>query len=125
MADKLPTGPIAPARQKRGIWSDLASSVQQPAGDRRMASVDAPEQESDVTPDAPTASPRKATKKPSKKSAGSKAKGWDRTGQIAVVLGDERHARLKDVWKRNATSYDAIADLVREAIDEKLDQLER
>ena len=42
-----------------------------------------------------------------------------------MVLGKERHERLKDVWASNARDYDAIADLIREAIDEKLDRLER
>lgn len=52
-----------------------------------------------------------------------KKKGWDRSGQVSVVLGKERHARLKESWAENAGTYGTVADLVREAIDEKLDRL--
>ncbi|MCT2097514.1 hypothetical protein M3E00_02745 [Dietzia cinnamea] len=121
MADKLPQGPTAPARKKRELWSDLTATAQQSP---EQAPPDAPERAAQE-PDLPSSPITQVTKKSTKNVAGGKTKGWDRSGQIAVVLGKERHARLKDSWKRNATTYDAIADLVREAIDEKLDQLER
>lgn len=130
MADKLPQGPTAPARRKnRGIWSDLGASVQRPAEQGPSTSVEPAVHEPEA-PSPPAAQVderpvKKSTKKPTKKSAGGRARGWDRSGQVSVVLGSERHARLKNVWKSNATTYDAIADLIREAIDEKLDQLER
>ncbi|MDV8002865.1 hypothetical protein [Rhodococcus sp. IEGM 1408] len=127
MADKLPPGPTAPARKKReprSMYSDLSGAAQGP-----VVAEEPVEQESEVA--SPTdsqageAPAKKPAKKLAKKSAVGKAKGWDRSGQVAVVLGSERHARLKNVWKSNATTYDAIADLIREAIDEKLDQLEK
>lgn len=135
MADNLPPGPTAPARKKRDYWSDLSApaqkseAVQQPAEPEPVVSVESSAQEPD-TPRAPaeqgTATPvKKPTGGPAKKRAGGRAKSGDRAGQISVVLGSDRHARLKNGWKRNATAYDAVADLVREAIDEKLDQLER
>ena len=105
MADKLPEGPKPPNRRKRSVFSDLSSVPHEaPAPVAEVAPVEA-------------ASPQR-------RGAGKK-KGWDRTGQVSVVLGKERHERLKDVWASNARDYDAIADLIREAIDEKLDRLER
>lgn len=135
MADNLPLGPTAPARKGRGIWSDLSASAQTPEAVHQLAepepavSVESSAQEPD-TPRVPAeqgaATPVKSpTRGPAKKRAGGRAKSGDRAGQISVVLGSDRHARLKNGWKRNATAYDAIADLVREAIDEKLDQLEQ
>lgn len=106
MADKLPEGPKPPNRRKRSVFSDLSSVSQE--GPAPVAEV----------------APVEAASGPQKRGTGKK-KGWDRTGQVSVVLGKERHERLKSGWAANARTYDAIADLIREAIDEKLDRLER
>lgn len=70
----------------------------------------------------PVTRPSKTVKKDV---AAAKRKPSPRPGQVSVILGEERHARLKEVWALNASKYERIADLVRDAIDEKLDQLER
>lgn len=114
MADRLPEGPKPPNRRKRSVFSDLSPVPQQAP---EPVVQDAPES------DAPNV-PVEAQGAPQRQGA-SKKKGWDRTGQVSVVLGKERHERLKSVWATNARTYDAIADLIREAIDEKLDRLER
>jgi|GEM_PF-3531196 len=114
MADKLPEGPKPPNRRRRSVFSDL-SPVPQQASEQVVQ--DAPEPAAPAVPVATQDTPQKR--------GASKKKGWDRTGQVSVVLGKERHERLKSVWATNARTYDAIADLIREAIDEKLDRLER
>lgn len=106
MADKLPEGPKPPNRRKRSVFSDLSP---------------VPQQVSEPAAQNVPVEPQGA----SQRQGASKKKGWDRTGQVSVVLGKERHERLKSVWATNARTYDAIADLIREAIDEKLDRLER
>lgn len=53
-----------------------------------------------------------------------KTKGQWREGSISVPLGLPLRDRLNRVQKLNALTYDSIADLVREAITEKLDKLE-
>lgn len=102
------------------MYSDLSGAAQGP-----VVAEEPVEQESEVASPTDSQAGEAPAKKPAKKGAVGKAKGWDRSGQVAVVLGSERHARLKNVWKSNAATYDAIADLIREAIDEKLDQLEK
>ncbi|MBB1032388.1 hypothetical protein G6027_16185 [Dietzia sp. SLG310A2-38A2] len=114
MADKLPEGPKPPNRRKRSVFSDLSPVPQQAS---EPAAQDAPEPAVQNVPVEPQGA--------SQRQGASKKKGWDRTGQVSVVLGKERHERLKSVWATNARTYDAIADLIREAIDEKLDRLER
>lgn len=76
--------------------------------------------------DVPAAVAPSKTTRPTKKGTGAaKRTTSPRPGQVSVILGDERHARLKEVWALNASKYERVADLVRDAIDEKLDQLER
>lgn len=101
MTDKLPEGPKAPARKKRTVWSGLSEEVQ--------AQAEPVEQKAVTTPVAST------TKK---------KKGWDRGGQISVVLGTPLHERLREVQLRNAFAYESVAHLVRAAITEKLDRME-
>lgn len=103
-AGDMPTGPKAEPRKRRGIWS----TENGPAPDGGAA----------MTADAPVTPTAKAPKRPAKK------KGWDRSGQVSVVLGSERHARLKSVWASNAHEYEHVADLIRDAIDDKLDRLD-
>ena len=83
MADKLPQGPTAPARKKRELWSDLTATAQQSP---EQAPPDAPERAAQE-PDLPSSPITQVTKKSTKNVAGGKTKGWDRSGQIAVVLG--------------------------------------
>lgn len=117
MADNLPRGPQPPVRKKRPIFGDLTAEGQDNAvsGDQEIP-VKAPGL--GVTDEAEAGS--KASTKPATR----KRKGWDRKGQISVVLGAELHDRLRTVQKQNAVTYDSTADLVREAISEKLDRLE-
>lgn len=103
-AGDMPTGPKAEPRKRRGIWSTETG----PAPNDSVA----------ATVDEPAASTAKAPKRSAKK------KGWDRSGQVSVVLGSDRHARLKNVWASNAHEYEHVADLIRDAIDDKLDRLD-
>lgn len=105
MVDKMPPAPKAPSRKSRSVLSDLKAETQ--------------DVESPAAPAAPVAEPAAPAAQDAKK------KGWDRGGQISVVLGVELRERLKVAQKLNAVTYDSIADLVREAITEKLDKLEK
>lgn len=96
--DKIPSGPKAPARRR-----SMFSTADDNAG-------------AEPTPPTPT----KAAAKPSRTKS-----GWDRRGQVSVVLGGERHERLEYVWRQLGVEYDTRADLIRAAIDEKLDRIER
>ena len=49
----------------------------------------------------------------------------DREGQISVVLGGDRKELLDRTWKANLAGYETRSDLIRAAIDEKLDRLDR
>lgn len=89
--------PKAPARKKRPVMSDLAAEVQKAAEAKPAEPVEVP----------------------------AKTKGQWREGSISVPLGLPLRDRLNRVQKLNALTYDSIADLVREAITEKLDKLEK
>lgn len=97
MTDNIPKAPPAPARRRRPVMSDLATEVQMAA----------------------EAKPAEPAKVPAK------TKGQWREGSISVPLGLPLRDRLNRVQKLNALTYDSIADLVREAITEKLDKLEK
>lgn len=97
MTDNIPKAPTAPARKKRSVMSDLTAEAQR----------------------ATEAKPAEAAKVPAK------TKGNWREGSISVPLGLPLRDRLNRVQKMNAITYDSIADLVREAITEKLDKLEK
>lgn len=105
MTDNIPKAPPAPARKKRPVMSDLATEVQ-------MAAEAKPAEPAKAKPAEPAEVP-------------AKTKGQWREGSISVPLGLPLRDRLNRVQKLNALTYDSIADLVREAITEKLDKLEK
>lgn len=102
MVDKLPEGPKAEERKLHGMFGDdVVAAAEAPRG---RAQPPRPE----------------VAKGPAKK------KGWDRSGQISVVLGTEGRERLDRVWKKHGIEqYDTRADLIRAAIERELDRLER